>query len=203
MITYDNKGFGAIFDENNYNDISDKNDSGNNINDNDDISSDSDSATENNGNDDSESIISKFQWFCHDIENLLKENDPTLNNSVRKFVKIYKLHRSKKDSYVRPAIASFLQSCNWDAGQVHGSKYHVEGKRIRVQIAASSRRKCPNCSLKRMHQRRPRKSRKKLVDNIEEQRIDQFVIPVRSKRQKKWPHDLQQAILENRPNGVA
>ncbi|CAG8652085.1 17732_t:CDS:2, partial [Gigaspora rosea] len=50
---------------------------------------------------------------------------------------------------------------------------------------------------------RPRKSRKKLVDNIEEQELDQFVIPARSKRQKKRPHDLQQAILKNWANGIA
>ncbi|CAG8655040.1 2246_t:CDS:2, partial [Dentiscutata heterogama] len=109
------------------------------------------SATENNdNNNDSESVISEFQWFCHDIENLLKENDPILNNTV----------------------ASFLQSCNWDAGQ-------------------------------RMHQGRPRESRRKLVGNIEEQELDESVMSAQLKRPKKQPYDLQQAILENRPNGVA
>ncbi|CAG8487014.1 11763_t:CDS:2 [Dentiscutata heterogama] len=56
--------------------------------------------------------INKLQWFYYNLEDLLKENDPTLNKSILKFVKFYKQHHCLQDTYIRSSISSFFQSCN-------------------------------------------------------------------------------------------
>ncbi|CAG8698648.1 9261_t:CDS:2, partial [Scutellospora calospora] len=58
-----------------------------------------------------EIAIEKLRWFCNDLENLLKQDDHALNNSVQ----------------------------NWDAGRVNSKINQRGGKRIHVQVAAASR----------------------------------------------------------------
>ena len=71
----------------------------------------------------------------------MRHNDPALNNSVRRFVKLYKRHQLIQDTYVRPAVTSFLQTCDKDAGRVNNNSYRRGGKRIRVQVTSALRRR--------------------------------------------------------------
>ncbi|CAG8704983.1 13313_t:CDS:1, partial [Dentiscutata heterogama] len=47
-------------------------------------------------------------------------------------------HRSAQNTYILPALASFFHTCNWNAGQVNGKINQRGGKRIRVQVTATS-----------------------------------------------------------------
>ncbi|CAG8573181.1 2028_t:CDS:2, partial [Dentiscutata heterogama] len=165
----------------------------------------SDSSDENINSDASEnednlyqSAINEFQWFYHDLEDLLKENDPALNKSVLKFVKFYKQRRCLQDTHIRPSISSFFQSCNWNEGRVNGNSHQRGGKRIRVQVtAAARRRKRSSRGLKKVRQRRPKNSTYNEHKNETQEDPHRFIIPPQKKRQTKRAHDLQQALKEN------
>ena len=135
------------------------------------------------------------------MESLFKEKDPALDKSICKFVRSYKKHRSAQDTHIRLAVASFLETCDWNAGRVNGNIYQRGGKRIKVQVAAATRRKKGSTrELKKMPQGRPKKNRENYSHEIEEP--NRFILPARSKRTRvKRPHDLQQALKEIRPNG--
>ncbi|CAG8808792.1 42693_t:CDS:2, partial [Gigaspora margarita] len=131
-----------------------------------------------NDTDDNENAIDKLHWFYNDLENLLEQNDHALNS----------------------AVASFLQTCGWEAGRVNGSIYKRGGKKIRVQVAAASRRKVGlNRGLNKVRQGRPRNNSKV---NTEMQEPNRSIMPARKRCVKKRPHNLYQALKENRPNGV-
>ena len=108
----------------------------------------------------------------------MRHNDPTLNNSVRRFVKLYKRHRLIQDTYVRPAVTSFLQTCDKDAGRVNNNGYRRGGKRIRVQVtSALRRRKGLSRGLRKVQQERPKKNL--LINKAKVEELDRFIMPSR------------------------
>ncbi|CAG8577412.1 15444_t:CDS:1, partial [Dentiscutata heterogama] len=143
--------------------------------------------------------MDEFHWFCNDLQNLLEENDPILDQSICKFVKVYIQHRSIQDTHIWPAISSFFQTCNWNAGRVNGKSYQRGGKRIKVQVtAAARRRKGPNHGLKKLQQGRPSSSTYNNIYETETQEDpSRFIMPSRKKWQKRQAHDFQQALKEN------
>ncbi|RIB20332.1 hypothetical protein C2G38_2179559 [Gigaspora rosea] len=151
-----------------------------------------------------QSSIDELRWFSNDLESLLKEGDTALDRSVFKFVKIYKKHRSIQDTHLRPAITSFLETCDWNTQQVNGNAYQRGGKKIKVQVTAAARRKKGSThTLNKIPQGRPKENRNNCTYETEyQEKPDRFIMPARSKRQyKKCPHDLNQALKEIRPNG--
>ncbi|CAG8673336.1 19484_t:CDS:2 [Gigaspora margarita] len=143
----------------------------------------------------------KLRWFYNDLEDLLKQNVPELDNSVQRFVKLYKKHRSKKDTYVLPSVVSFFQTCDRDAGRIMGNNRRPGGKRIRVQVTATSRRReGSKHGIKKIRQGRPKKRSQSNDAKIQE--VDRFNMPTRKRHHKKSAHNLSKALSENRPNGV-
>ncbi|CAG8768319.1 4682_t:CDS:2, partial [Dentiscutata heterogama] len=89
-------------------------------------------------------------------ESLFEESDPALDKSIRKFVSAYKKRRLVQDTHVRPAISSFFQTCDWNAKRTNGNSYQRGGKKIRVQVASTARRKeLSSKGQKRMRKRDP------------------------------------------------
>ncbi|RIB16276.1 hypothetical protein C2G38_2038702 [Gigaspora rosea] len=152
-----------------------------------------------------QSAINKLRWFSNDLESLFKEGDTALDKSVFKFVKIYKKRRFMQNTHIRPAITSFLETCNWNAGRVNGNTYQRGGKRIKVQVAAAARCKEGSTrTLNKILQGRPPKENKEnnMHKTKSQEEPSRFIMPARSKRRcKKCPHDLNQALKEIRPNG--
>ncbi|RIB17542.1 hypothetical protein C2G38_2187037 [Gigaspora rosea] len=158
-------------DTNDNNDIDDNsnNDIDNNINNGIDNN-------ENNNIDDNNNNV-------NNDETPLEKNDPALNNSVHKFVKSYKRRREMQDTYVCPAVTSFLHACDEDTGQNDSKNYHRCGKRIRVQVTAASRRKQGSTRiLKEAHQEN--QSNNSQINKAAIQELDYFIMPARKKCQK-------------------
>ncbi|RIB03620.1 hypothetical protein C2G38_2049119 [Gigaspora rosea] len=148
--------------------------------------------------------INELHWFSNDLESLLKEGDTALDKCVFKFVKIYKKRRFMKDTHICPAITSFLETCDWNAGRVNGNTYQRGSKRIKVQVSAAAKRKEGTTrTLNKISQGRPPKEKENNIHETESQeKPSRFIMPARSKRtRKKCPHDLNQALKKIRPNG--
>ncbi|CAG8625700.1 3333_t:CDS:2 [Scutellospora calospora] len=136
-----------------------------------------------------------------DLEDLLKQNVSELNNSIQRFIKLYKKHRSKKDTYILPSVVSFFQTCDRDTGRTMGNSRRPGRKRIWVQVAATSRcREGSKRGIKKICQGRPRK--RSQISNTKTQEFDCFNMPTRKKYHKKSPHNLSKALSENQPNGA-
>ncbi|CAG8854462.1 9231_t:CDS:1, partial [Gigaspora margarita] len=129
--------------------------------------------------------------------NLIKDDDPVFNKSVRKFIKAYKKRRLIQDTHIRPAITSFFQTCDGKADRVNGNSHQCGSKRIKVQVAAVARRKGTSNKGRKKLQGKPRTGSQEIKE------LNCFVMPARSKRQEtKRSHNLSKALEENRPNGV-
>ncbi|CAG8510981.1 11851_t:CDS:2, partial [Scutellospora calospora] len=83
-----------------------------------------------------------------------------------------------KDTYVRPAVTSFLHTCNRDSG--------------RINDLISSH--------KEVYQEEQKENSQ--VNNIKMQEVDYSLMSAQKKHQKKYLHNLNQAILKNIPNGT-
>ncbi|RIB15089.1 hypothetical protein C2G38_2193248 [Gigaspora rosea] len=136
-------------------------------------------------NDDSENdenlnqlTVNEFRWFYNDIENLIKEDDPAFNKSVRKFIKAYIKHCLIQDTHTRSAIASFFQTCDWKSDRVNGNSHQRCSKRVKVQVAAVAKRKGTSNKGQKKLQGKPRTGSQEIT------------------------HDTKEALEENRPNGV-
>ena len=98
-------------------------------------------------------------------------------------------------------MASFLHSYDRDAGRVNNNGYRCGGKRIRVQVTSVSRRRRGlSRRLGKVQQGRPKKNL--LVNKATIKELDKSIMPSRKKYRKKRLHNLNQALLEMRPNGL-
>ncbi|CAG8444757.1 2801_t:CDS:2 [Dentiscutata heterogama] len=126
--------------------------------------------------DNNENIIDKIRWFYNNLEGLLKQNNHALNSGVQKFVEIYKQHRSAQNTY--------------------------GGKRIRVQVTATSRRRVSlSHELRKVHQGSPRKNTQ-TNDTETTQKLNRSIMPAQKRHPKKRSYNLNWALKENRPNAV-
>ncbi|CAG8531316.1 2744_t:CDS:2, partial [Scutellospora calospora] len=98
--------------------------------------------SEKNSNIDQQQLaINELDWFSNDLKNLLKEDNPALEKSIYKFVNIYKKYHSIQDTQVHPAITSFFEIYDYNVSHVNSNSYQCREKRIKVQVAATSRQK--------------------------------------------------------------
>ncbi|RIB25282.1 hypothetical protein C2G38_2166260 [Gigaspora rosea] len=67
--------------------------------------------------------INELYWLSRDLESLLEKKDPALDKGVCKFVESYKKRCSVQNTHICPAVASFLETCNCNAGQVNSNVY--------------------------------------------------------------------------------
>ncbi|CAG8575350.1 10310_t:CDS:2 [Scutellospora calospora] len=126
--------------------------------------------------------VNEFRWFYNDIENLIKENNPTFNKSVHKFIKAYKKCRLIQDTHIRPAIASFFQTCDWKENRVNSNSHQHGSKRIKVQVASVARRKGTASKGQKKLQGKPRTSSQETTHDIKE--LNYYIMPARSRRQQ-------------------
>ncbi|CAG8857291.1 16380_t:CDS:1, partial [Gigaspora margarita] len=83
--------------------------------------------------------------------------------------------------------------------RVNGKSYQRGGKRIRVQVASSARRKKSSKKQKKLEQ----ENQAQVTDVYKNKEPTRYIMPARSKRmQKKCPHNLNKALIENCPNGT-
>ncbi|RIB11514.1 hypothetical protein C2G38_2203229 [Gigaspora rosea] len=130
---------------------------------------------------------------------LLEKNDSTFDKSIRKFVNAYKKCRLVQDTHIYSAIASFLQTCDWNTKRVNGKSYQRSGKRIRDQVTSSARRKKSSKKQKKLEQENQAQD----TDEYKSKEPTRYIMPARSKRlQKKRSHNLNKALIESRPNGT-
>ncbi|CAG8856663.1 40769_t:CDS:1, partial [Gigaspora margarita] len=107
-------------------------------------SSDNDSKDQNNSGSEADEdlyqlALNELKWFYNNLESLCEKNDPALDKGICKFISAYKKCCLVQDTYVQLAVASFLQTCDWNAERVNSNSYRRGGKRIKVQVASTAR----------------------------------------------------------------
>ncbi|CAG8748347.1 725_t:CDS:1, partial [Dentiscutata heterogama] len=111
-------------------------------------------------------------------------------------------HQYTQNTYILPALASFFHTCDWNAGRVNSKINQQGGKRIRVQVTATSRHRVGlSHGLRKVRQGRPRKNTQ-VNDTETTQKLNHSIMPTRKSHLKKRSYNLNWALKENRPNDI-